>query len=38
MSLKVFILVGTYTSSLVFTLIGVMIQIDAKHNYVFLIL
>ncbi|CAK91208.1 unnamed protein product (macronuclear) [Paramecium tetraurelia] len=38
MSLKVFILIGTYTSSFVFTLIGVMIYIEAKHNYVFLIL
>ncbi|CAD8076255.1 unnamed protein product [Paramecium primaurelia] len=38
MSLKVFILAGTFTSCLVFTLIGVMIQIEVKHNYVYLIL
>lgn len=38
MSLKVFILAGTFTASLAFTLIGVMIQIEAKYNYLFLIL
>ncbi|CAD8110428.1 unnamed protein product [Paramecium sonneborni] len=38
MSLKLFILVGTYTTSLIFVLIGVMIQIEVQHNYVFMIL
>jgi hypothetical protein len=38
MSLKVFILTGTFTTSIVFALIGILLNYEAKHNYMFMIL
>ncbi|CAD8088638.1 unnamed protein product [Paramecium primaurelia] len=38
MNLRIFILAGTFTTSVIFTIIGVMIQIQEKKNYLYLIL
>ncbi|CAD8210544.1 unnamed protein product [Paramecium pentaurelia] len=38
MNLRIFILAGTFTTSVIFTIIGVMIQIQDKKNYLYLIL
>ncbi|CAD8127267.1 unnamed protein product [Paramecium sonneborni] len=38
MNLRLFILAGTFTTSIIFTIIGVMIQIQEKKNYLYLIL
>ena len=38
MSLRLFILAGTFTTSIVFALIGILLSYEAKHNYMFMLL